>query len=205
MKGQHVDPEEAVKVHQDVRSHKSIGIHWGTFDLACEVCFVSIIFSLLTWQFYVYIFSFAIQPIFEPREKLAECAEVAGLKLDEFVTVQHGKVLFIPASNSTQEETGQSANQLWYMPSIKSRFSAQIRQSNGYRMMKYMWLRFAMSCLRWTQVSLLRCNIMKSLLHSKHQIIFYPFLVVCLLAYNDRQSCLYLGFSYVIYKMRVVE
>ena len=60
----------------------------------------------------VYIFSFAIQPIFEPREKLAECAEVAGLKLDEFVTVQHGKVLFIPASNSTQEETGQSANQL---------------------------------------------------------------------------------------------
>ena len=37
MRGQHVDPEEAVKVHQDVRSQKSVGIHWGTFDLALEV------------------------------------------------------------------------------------------------------------------------------------------------------------------------
>ena len=54
MKGQHVDPEEAVKVHQDVRSHKSIGIHWGTFDLACEVCFVLInMLALLTWQLYI--------------------------------------------------------------------------------------------------------------------------------------------------------
>ena len=37
MINQHVDPEEAVKVHQDVRAKKSVGIHWGTFALAYEV------------------------------------------------------------------------------------------------------------------------------------------------------------------------
>ena len=37
MKRIHVNPEEAVKIHQDVRSQRSIGIHWGTFDLAAEV------------------------------------------------------------------------------------------------------------------------------------------------------------------------
>ena len=33
----HVDPEEAVKIHVDVKSQASVGIHWGTFDLAFEV------------------------------------------------------------------------------------------------------------------------------------------------------------------------
>ncbi|MEE6481377.1 hypothetical protein FKM82_012847 [Ascaphus truei] len=40
MKGQHVDPEEAVRIHADVRAKKSVGIHWGTFALANEVCTV---------------------------------------------------------------------------------------------------------------------------------------------------------------------
>ncbi len=37
MEPQHVDPEQAVQIHIDVRSDKSIGIHWGTFALANEV------------------------------------------------------------------------------------------------------------------------------------------------------------------------
>ena len=37
MKNQHVDPEEAVKIHQDVRAKKSFAIHWGTFALGYEV------------------------------------------------------------------------------------------------------------------------------------------------------------------------
>lgn len=37
MKYQHVDPEEAVRIHIDVQAKKSIGIHWGTFALANEV------------------------------------------------------------------------------------------------------------------------------------------------------------------------
>lgn len=36
MKYYHVNPEEAVKMHQDVKAQKSIGMHWGTFPLTAE-------------------------------------------------------------------------------------------------------------------------------------------------------------------------
>jgi N-acyl-phosphatidylethanolamine-hydrolysing phospholipase D len=39
MKYSHVDPEEAVQVHLDVKSQKSIAIHWGTFAMSYEVSF----------------------------------------------------------------------------------------------------------------------------------------------------------------------
>ncbi len=32
----HASPEEAVKIHHEVRSKKSFGIHWGTFKLSAE-------------------------------------------------------------------------------------------------------------------------------------------------------------------------
>jgi len=32
-----VNPEEAFKIHQDVKAYNSIGIHWGTFKLSNEV------------------------------------------------------------------------------------------------------------------------------------------------------------------------
>ena len=37
MSPQHIDPEQAVQIHLDVKSQKSIGIHWGTFAMAYEV------------------------------------------------------------------------------------------------------------------------------------------------------------------------
>lgn len=37
MKYQHVDPEEAVRIHIDVQTKRSVAIHWGTFALANEV------------------------------------------------------------------------------------------------------------------------------------------------------------------------
>lgn len=37
MKGQHVDPEEAVQIHVDLQAKHSVAIHWGTFALAYEV------------------------------------------------------------------------------------------------------------------------------------------------------------------------
>jgi L-ascorbate metabolism protein UlaG (beta-lactamase superfamily) len=33
MKVQHVDEDEAVRIHLDVRSRRSMGVHWGTFRL----------------------------------------------------------------------------------------------------------------------------------------------------------------------------
>ena len=36
MKAHHLNPDEAVKVHSEIRSRKSIGIHFGTFQLTNE-------------------------------------------------------------------------------------------------------------------------------------------------------------------------
>lgn len=36
MAGQHVDPAEAVRIHADVGAARSLGIHWGTFQLTDE-------------------------------------------------------------------------------------------------------------------------------------------------------------------------
>lgn len=33
LKSQHIDPEQAVTVHQELKSKKSVGVHWGTFPL----------------------------------------------------------------------------------------------------------------------------------------------------------------------------
>ena len=40
MKAFHCDPEEAVKIHQDVKSKRSVGIHWGTFAMTDEVLLI---------------------------------------------------------------------------------------------------------------------------------------------------------------------
>ena len=36
MKYDHVHPGEAVEIHKDIQSNKSMGIHWGTFKLTTE-------------------------------------------------------------------------------------------------------------------------------------------------------------------------
>lgn len=40
MKHQHVNPEEAVRIHEDIGSQFSVAIHWGTFAISNEVTFL---------------------------------------------------------------------------------------------------------------------------------------------------------------------
>jgi N-acyl-phosphatidylethanolamine-hydrolysing phospholipase D len=66
MRAMHMDPEEAVQVHLDVRSRRSIGMHWGTFVLTLE------------------------DPA-EPPQRLSRAVAAAGLPQDSFTVMQHGE------------------------------------------------------------------------------------------------------------------
>ena len=68
----HVDPEEAVQIHLDVRSRFSIGMHWGTFKLTDE-------------------------DMDEPPRKLRKIAEEKGLDKKEFITVDPGEIVHLDA------------------------------------------------------------------------------------------------------------
>ncbi|XP_021343926.1 N-acyl-phosphatidylethanolamine-hydrolyzing phospholipase D-like [Mizuhopecten yessoensis] len=63
---QHIDPKQAVDIHQDIKSKNSLGIHWGTFKL--------------TKEYYL-----------EPKEELERDVKKAGLSENSFVTIKHGE------------------------------------------------------------------------------------------------------------------
>jgi N-acyl-phosphatidylethanolamine-hydrolysing phospholipase D len=64
----HASPEDAVDMHVDLRSRRSVGMHWGTFPLTDE-------------------------PIEEPPARLAAAVAKKGLAPDAFVAVQHGQLI----------------------------------------------------------------------------------------------------------------
>ncbi|KAJ1787900.1 hypothetical protein LPJ59_005646 [Coemansia sp. RSA 2399] len=63
---QHINPDDAVRIHRDLGARKSIGVHWGTFMMSDE------------------------HYLAPPRE-LAAAAAKHGLKEDEFVAPQIGR------------------------------------------------------------------------------------------------------------------
>ena len=65
----HMAPEESVLTHMDVRSKKSVGIHWGTFVLTDE-------------------------PLDEPPRRLSKAMHEKGLEEDAFVVMKHGETIF---------------------------------------------------------------------------------------------------------------
>lgn len=69
LKDVHCDPDEAVKIHQDLRSKQSVAIHWGTFPLSDE-------------------------DAVEPALELARCRQAAKISVNEFFTMAHGETLF---------------------------------------------------------------------------------------------------------------
>lgn len=68
MRAVHVDPEEAVRIHQDVGSELSLGMHWGTFRLTLE-------------------------PMDEPPVRLAAALDQAGIARGRFRVLTHGETL----------------------------------------------------------------------------------------------------------------
>lgn len=70
---QHVDPQQAVQIFEDVHAKKAIGIHWGTFELTDEA-------------------------LDEPPQKLAEATHEAGLPDDAFTVLHHGQMIRLDAS-----------------------------------------------------------------------------------------------------------
>ena len=66
MKPIHINPEEAVKIHQDVQSRYSIGMHWGTFLLTTE-------------------------DMDEPPRHLKKALQEANVSETEFFLMKHGE------------------------------------------------------------------------------------------------------------------
>lgn len=65
LKDNHVNPEEAVQIHKDIRSKQTVAIHWGTFPLSDED--------------YV-----------EPPLELGRVREIMSVAQDNFFTMMHG-------------------------------------------------------------------------------------------------------------------
>lgn len=70
MKPYHVNPDEAVKIHMDIRSKYSVAMHWGTFILTDE-------------------------PLDEPPLKLLEALEKYQISRTEFEIYSHGETRFL--------------------------------------------------------------------------------------------------------------
>ncbi|MBX6421796.1 MAG: MBL fold metallo-hydrolase [Nevskia sp.] len=62
----HVNPEEAVRIHQELGSRLSVAMHWGTFRLTLE-------------------------PMDEPPRRLAAALAAAGIPPERFIVMRHGE------------------------------------------------------------------------------------------------------------------
>jgi len=74
MKDVHCDPSEALQIHQDIKSKKTLGIHWGTFPLAED-------------------------DAVEPALELARARESLSVTAVDFFTARHGDTYSIADSN----------------------------------------------------------------------------------------------------------
>ncbi len=78
MKIMHVNPEEAVRAHIDLKARRSVAMHWGTFRLTDE-------------------------RLDEPLVKFAAALEKAGISQEEFFLMQHGQTRSLTGLLATDE------------------------------------------------------------------------------------------------------
>ena len=72
MKEQHVNPAEAVQIHQDLKPNRSAGVHWGTFNLTDE-------------------------PLDQPPKDLSAALRERGLAADASTVMAIGETRVLPA------------------------------------------------------------------------------------------------------------
>jgi len=84
MSEQHVNPAESVRIHRDLRAKRSIGVHWGTFELTDEA-------------------------LDEPPRALAEARRQAGLDEAEFGVLPVGGTLRLPRRDAAARAASGSA------------------------------------------------------------------------------------------------
>jgi N-acyl-phosphatidylethanolamine-hydrolysing phospholipase D len=70
MRYHHISPEEALQIHLDIRSRKSVAIHWGTFILTDE-------------------------PLDEPPQRLKRALERKGVPRESFLILIHGQTIVL--------------------------------------------------------------------------------------------------------------
>jgi len=70
MKAQHINPYEAVSIHEDIKSKSSLGVHWGTYAMGV---------------------SFRYEAEDEPPQTLKKAAQEKGLRDNEFITTFIGQ------------------------------------------------------------------------------------------------------------------
>jgi N-acyl-phosphatidylethanolamine-hydrolysing phospholipase D len=77
MQAQHMNPAEAVQAHRDLDAVRSVGIHWGTFELTDE-------------------------PLDQPPRDLAAARQAAGLEAADFSVLAIGETRWLPARAARQ-------------------------------------------------------------------------------------------------------
>jgi len=76
MKDQHVNPDESVRIHRELRARRSLGVHWGTFSLTDEA-------------------------LDQPPKDLAAARKAQGVADDAFFTLAIGETRKLPARQAT--------------------------------------------------------------------------------------------------------
>src|SRR4029434_3391198 len=81
MRVMHVNPEEAVNIHQDIHARRSVAMHWGTYILTAE-------------------------PLDEPPHRLAAARLAAGIAPEEFFLMKHGETRQLASMFPTGQASG---------------------------------------------------------------------------------------------------